>query len=275
MAHVIELSIKFDFRPTPDQSNWEVCEGVISGWRRTEEYVAGGVYRDELVVKLRTKSRLRRAIFPLARLDAGLQRACRAMDPFRADSDLEVQAACKAIKPIYLVRSIFPPHILDLNLKRYASSDAWEMRDQFLRAKLSQEGARDFLEKWGFWGGAIDVVELAALEELQREVRLALINHDPAWFARKDAFPHAWGRSVTHPYFVIETNRCETAILMTVTCDLLRRLKFKTCSRPDCRLPFALQTKHKRKFCSQYCAHLESVRRSRRLVKKNQKGLAK
>jgi hypothetical protein len=54
------------------------------------------------------------------------------------------------------------------------------------------------------------------------------------------------------------------AVLGTIHLDHLRKAKIRFCARPDCRKEFELETRHRRKFCSQYCAHIESVRAMRK-----------
>jgi len=100
---------------------------------------------------------------------------------------------------------------------------------------------------------------------LQETVREALTSAPKKWFAGHDAFPPmVHSRLAKYPFFCLLTDACQHAIRMTVTIDLLRRLTFKTCARRDCGLPFPVTSKHRREYCSQYCAHLESVRRSRK-----------
>jgi hypothetical protein len=59
-------------------------------------------------------------------------------------------------------------------------------------------------------------------------------------------------------------NRTFPAILATVQFKLAQGARFRTCARKDCRLPFEITSQHKRRFCTQYCAHLTSLRRRRK-----------
>ncbi len=52
-------------------------------------------------------------------------------------------------------------------------------------------------------------------------------------------------------------------LLATVFADVARGIRFKTCKRRDCLRPFAIESKHVRIFCSQYCGHLVSQRKKR------------
>lgn len=87
--------------------------------------------------------------------------------------------------------------------------------------------------------------------------------------------PHgAWhgGKSLA----LIEATDAVSAILTTIEVDHLRGAKFGACARPDCPKFFEITSHHKRKYCSQYCAHLESLRRMRKRQKRESlKGRAK
>jgi hypothetical protein len=61
------------------------------------------------------------------------------------------------------------------------------------------------------------------------------------------------------------------SILATVQFKLAQGAKFRTCARKDCRLPFEVTSRHARRFCTQYCAHITSLRQLRRLNKKRSK----
>jgi hypothetical protein len=60
----------------------------------------------------------------------------------------------------------------------------------------------------------------------------------------------------------------------TISVDITRGFSFQTCQREDCTLDkyFSVETGHKRKYCSQYCGHLESMRKNRRIEKAMRKG---
>jgi hypothetical protein len=60
-------------------------------------------------------------------------------------------------------------------------------------------------------------------------------------------------------------------LLATIFTDLVRGLKFKYCARKDCKKLFVIESKHKRRYCCQYCAHLESVRKQRRKEQREKK----
>lgn len=62
---------------------------------------------------------------------------------------------------------------------------------------------------------------------------------------------------------VIWVAEAVSAILVTIYIDHLRGLRFRFCARRDCRNAFEITSRHRRKYCKQYCAHLESLRRMR------------
>lgn len=72
------------------------------------------------------------------------------------------------------------------------------------------------------------------------------------------------GPRPTFPHFRISAETCSEMLWITITADYLHGTKFRICARRDCGLPFEIQSKHKRNYCTQYCAHLESVRRNRK-----------
>jgi len=53
------------------------------------------------------------------------------------------------------------------------------------------------------------------------------------------------------------------AMLLSILLDRLKGARFLLCARPDCRRLFQVTSAHRRKFCSQYCGHFESLRRLR------------
>jgi len=71
---------------------------------------------------------------------------------------------------------------------------------------------------------------------------------------------------------VINTRDVVSAILATIYVDRLGGKEFGFCARSDCRRAYEITSQHKRKYCGQPCAHLESLRRLRkRRSRKNRK----
>ena len=78
-----------------------------------------------------------------------------------------------------------------------------------------------------------------------------------------------WSRDGAPTVTVFAHDEIE-AIILTVHIDHLRRVRFKSCARPDCRKPFRLTSRHRRLYCGPYCGHLVAVRNSyRNKLRKN------
>lgn len=58
------------------------------------------------------------------------------------------------------------------------------------------------------------------------------------------------------------------SILATIQFKLAQGARFRTCARKDCRLSFEVTSRHTRRFCTQYCAHITSLRQRRRAERK-------
>ena len=67
---------------------------------------------------------------------------------------------------------------------------------------------------------------------------------------------------------VIETEDVVSSILATLIIDHLRGAKVKVCARRDCSNFFEITSRHEKKYCQQYCAHIESQRRTRKKQKR-------
>jgi hypothetical protein len=72
---------------------------------------------------------------------------------------------------------------------------------------------------------------------------------------------------------VVTVTNARHMLLATVLADIVRGIRFDTCKRKDCGKPFAIESEHKRHFCSQYCGHLVSLRKKRLEKKKRRKSL--
>jgi hypothetical protein len=73
-------------------------------------------------------------------------------------------------------------------------------------------------------------------------------------------------------YFgVIATNDVVSAIVTTLQVDHVRGAKFGVCARIDCPRFYEITSHHKRKYCGETCAHLETVRRLRKRQKARSK----
>ena len=176
--------------------------------------------------------------------------------------------------------------------------NGWQMRDDFLHLDRSSASLLSFLNKYGEWGentsptlqhspdrmephivipdeiwNVHDRREPNSMQvppkpqsvlPLQDVIRWGLSGSPARWFKSEYGSVTPSGPRPEFPHFVITAECCHDVILTTITIDHLRGTKFRTCARFDCGTIFALESQHKRNYCCQYCAHLESVRRNRR-----------
>jgi hypothetical protein len=115
------------------------------------------------------------------------------------------------------------------------------------------------------------VLESLSLQEfamIQDYVRRILVTGNPTlptpWKAKgiqryEIAFA---GRDDSHAH--VSVRHTFPSILATIQFKLAQGAKFRTCARKDCRLPFEVTSRHTRRFCTQYCAHITSLRRRRK-----------
>ena len=160
----------------------------------------------------------------------------------------------------------------------------WDLRREFLTLRRKAADLLGFLNKWGQWSEHTRPSRLFRTRSWQskgKEYDLAFVPPDAIW-ADQDTFTQAlrstpadWFArmpvanllpSETFLHYVCEVSTCREAIRTTITVDFLRRTKFRPCALKGCSVPFALESRHRRKYCNQYHAHLASVRRNRKLA---------
>ena len=174
-------------------------------------------------------------------------------------------------------------------------ADPWKARDEFFRLKPgNNDQLLKFLNRWGPWhpcehtflkdGPAIvrgaDASDIWQVREKFLKGVMGSIGEwltdNPSPLAPFNPSPLALFKPrKEYPYFFLRATGCELAIHASITLDLLRRKKFRQCARKDCGVPFEVESKHRRKFCTQYCGHLVSLREQRRKEKKDKLEMAK
>jgi len=263
MAHNIQIPVSFDFRII--KATWSEVVGRIVGYGRHE---------DDVGVLVKVEGRTRHISFPKSNLPDGLWERCdkafyRSGDPFGGNFEYLIEETCSRFRPNLLVPSSELSHFFwDSEAMAHSlPADGWQLREAFLRVTPDTKSVLAFLNRWGSWGSE-DYVLARDFLDFQNVVRQALVSPPDEWFEGNQDALDSIDRQSEYPYFVVQTFECETAIRMTITMDLLRQQKFKLCKRPDCNQPFAPLSAHKRMYCTQYCSHLESLRRSRQGKKK-------
>jgi len=267
MAQTINSPVFFEFRATKVQ--WEEARADVIGLWSQQGETKDSV---KLIAEITNSGRKETIAFPLSKLPDKEKKHCLATLGKRHSEDM-VKEICSGLELRYFINDC-KTYVEDSELRKHShAADAWELRDDFLSLKANSEAALAFLNKWGRWILHRNYVDMPEIIALQQAVRQALTYPAEIWFCSLYASPPLVNsRSWEFPHFVILTDACKAAISMTTTMDLLRQFKFKTCARPDCCKPFPITSKHKREYCSEYCAHLESVRRSRKTTTVKKRG---
>jgi hypothetical protein len=116
----------------------------------------------------------------------------------------------------------------------------------------------------------LDFFTIQDFATIQDYVRRMLITHNPT-------LPTPWPSGSIQRYEIaFADNRSDSkahvsvrgvfpSILAIVQFKLVQGANFRVCARKDCRLPFEITSRHDRRFCIQYCAHITSLRQRRRL----------
>jgi hypothetical protein len=154
--------------------------------------------------------------------------------------------------------------------------DPWKMRGDFLSLEHPLVDTVRFLNEYGAWGRGTEprpksgstplefdpvIVPPLHIWKEQAEIRQALVEGAGSWF-RSHKSPSNFYAQEKFPHYTYTDHYCSDAIATSITLDFLRDMKFALCLRNDCHKPFSVKRKGKL-YCSQYCAHLVSVRKSR------------
>jgi hypothetical protein len=283
VAQIINIPLAFEFRPL--RAKWTVRTVRIEGWAKDVKrrsligYVGSA---DDVTVEMLELGELGGLFDIYGTLDAprGFSDLKRPAVVHWRDIPTEIQVTATTAKNMEQIRGdIF--HILACESRESAygrAGDAWEMRREFLRLKQDSWALLEFLRKWGIWDETRlgtstlardantsfqNVVFPEGIWDVQARYRAALVGPPDEWLGDVDPFKGIYATPM-YPHFILEHSQCKPAIEATITIDLLKKVKFRKCKRPDCSEVFPLESRHKRLYCSQPCAHLESVRKQRR-----------
>lgn len=159
-----------------------------------------------------------------------------------------------------------------------AALDPWKVRDRFLGLKRSEDDLLRFLNDAGSWDRSLGPFQPQNIWGWQDAINDLLLHPDRGWqdTISQHLNPYAGSMDLgayldiafefsdKAVWFELMPFGCLGALVGTVLIDRLEGARFKVCRRPDCHRTFRLQSKHKRMYCSYDCAHLQSVRESRR-----------
>jgi hypothetical protein len=109
--------------------------------------------------------------------------------------------------------------------------------------------------------------EFAMIQDYVRRMVITRNLTLPTPWPGRQAWPYeiAFGRSRSGSRAHVLVTGTYRSILATVQFKLAQGAKFRICSRKDCRLPFEITSRHTRRFCTQYCAHITSLRQRRKV----------
>ena len=153
--------------------------------------------------------------------------------------------------------------------KQRKLANPWQMRKEFFQLKRGNTDALlKFLNTWGSWQSWSSSRPESAnrIWGTWESFRRAVKQPAGAWLKNDiNGMMLMVKTDVSeYPYHLLSLAGCELAMRMTITVDLLQKVKFKICEREDCGAPFPVESQHVRRYCSQYCGHLVSVRRGRK-----------
>jgi hypothetical protein len=124
------------------------------------------------------------------------------------------------------------------------------------------------------------VFESFSIEEfamIQDYVRRMLITGNPTlptpWHAKNiQRYEILFARARSGTQAQVSVYHTFPSILATVQFKLAQGARFRRCYRKDCGLPYEVTSRHTRRFCSQYCAHITSLRQRRKASRKAKTG---
>jgi hypothetical protein len=258
VAQIFHIPFAFEFRKVSVQ--WAKVFPTVVGWAKQQD---GAVDPLHLIAEIEGKAGVRQIKLPVSHLSEADRELCR-NTARELDAEEAVRKMCASVQPVVFTHTR-KTYLSDAELLTHSvPADAAQMRADFLRLDGDPEATLAFLNNWGRWLPHRNFVDAGELLELQHAVRQALTASPEQWLSTNYSdLPRAQSRSKDCPYFTALTDACQVAIRLTTTFDVLQRTEFRVCARPDCAVPFAVKTKHNRRYCTQYCAHLESVRRGR------------
>jgi hypothetical protein len=180
-------------------------------------------------------------------------------------------------------------------LLRATTFDPWEKRAEFFRLKKGDTDALlTFLRSVGLFerprfaddDSPVGKTFMSAQDgSLHEAPVVSKISEKHIWGVRRlieGSLNALEGHSGKHDDFQVRFERSKDgkwrlilttatfldALLLTLSVDELQGAKVRKCARADCGVSFSITGGHKRKYCTWYCGHIESVRRSRRKMQK-------
>jgi hypothetical protein len=261
VAHKTHFQITAEFEFKPIRSNWTQNTATVLGWQLPSgttlpSVINASIDSGPLGGKIIQFSK---GYSPTWLSDLLPDRS----HPRRKIPDSKALAAMFREVPIDIFVSNRTPNLQE----EFKIRDAWEMRDEFLRIPAGPAEHLEFMQRWGEFRefskvGPAKVVTLFQINSLRRTIASGMSGPTQDWLEN-----HPWWESFEivlgdcFPYPSWSHFQIDSALYATVTVDCWRGTRFSLCERHDCKLPFALTGRSDKRFCTNYCAHLTSVRK--------------
>lgn len=163
---------------------------------------------------------------------------------------------------------------------KFRRLDPWDVRQRFLALDFQDEQkVLAYLNETGPFGEPR--IHRIGIEAQAREARRVMTEE-----MLNDKHVNIVGESLQTafclgadraPRITLTAHTSMDAIWLSIFLDKAAHIRFAFCQRHDCpkhrtgRVPFELTSFHRRQYCSQYCAHLENIRKLRRAAQRSTK----
>lgn len=248
----------FEFRIAP--ANWQLGHARIVDWHRNWD---GAPDTDNLTAEVRSHGRYQRFKLDVGTLPEDIYE--RLFTPRTWTSAKKVKEICRS----FVLEVIVNWH-LHFDSDRmtivdptpdWPLGDAWEMRKEFLEMRNETPDFLAFLNKWGNWSDSSAVEFVQEIRSKQTDLPRRMLDKNSEHLGL--FFSPFFTRIPEYPHFSIRTSGCYSALETTLLIDFLNGVEHDQCARTACKKIFPIISRHKRLYCCQYCAHLESIRRGR------------
>jgi len=284
MAHNINIPITFEWRPHP--ASWNVATARITGWepgsKKTRIQAAVDQRGQRLLVHLdpwqlvRTLKSLQENTEPLELngypvelllCSVKLRAVKRQDDPWAMREEfLRLKRNTKALLAFLNKWGVWGPTQTSIASISAGAASLVPKKAPLLHIRVGGVGDGEESMKVQIVNrNALYYLLPAGIWEFQKECRTGLNKPAEKWLS-KHPLRELYSRH-EYPHYLLHATSCRRAILDTIVIDHLRKVQFRLCARADCRTPFAIETRHQREYCCQYCAHIESVRKQRAVRK--------
>jgi len=296
MAHILNIPVQVHFQPW--NTSWSVVTAQILGWKSEFREPEPLTLTNSSLSHL-TSGQVRLLVSfnrPYSKLEglSGGSEPMRTSKDFITDVQLPVLPKSlasrfgppgpDAVMPKKVKNQTYQILLADSPcVQNKQAVDATRLSNEFFALKKDNlEELLQFIRKWGRWDAAhlfyplkddgqfrqpgspnFEFVWPGLVWEYRDACRDAIRKKPSAWLGSPQATINTYQQSEP-PYFLVKPCDCRQVIEVSITGAMLDKVEFGVCARSDCRRIFKKKSNHRRAYCSQYCAHLVSVRKGRR-----------